>query len=78
MELEDLTFSLSPMILTASNDRTAKLWSVETGELVRSFEGHTDSVLSAVFSKDGDRVLTASFDSIAKLWNAETGQLIRT
>ena len=75
MELEDLTFSLSSMILTASDDNTAKLWNVETGELIRSFR-HTNWVESAVFSKDGDRVLTASDDNTAKLWNAETGELI--
>jgi WD40 repeat protein len=78
MELEDLEFSLSPMILTASADNTAKLWSAETGELIRSFEGHTRLVRSAVFSKDGDRVLTASHDNTAKVWNAETGELIRS
>merc|ERR1719265_1556843 len=78
MELEDLEFSLSPMILTASGDNSAKLWNVKTGELIRSFEGHTDLVRSAVFSKDGDRVLTTSRDKSAKLWNVETGKLIRS
>eukprot|EP00493_Phyllostaurus_siculus_P017525 UN17795 len=51
--LEASKLSLSPMILTASNDNTAKLWNVETGGLVRSFEGHIGWVFSAVFSKDG-------------------------
>ena len=50
MELEDLEFSLSPMILTASGDNAALLWNAETGELIRSFEGHSNGVWSAVFS----------------------------
>ena len=49
-DLQDLEFFLSPMILTASNDNTAKLWNAETGELIHSLEDHTNSVNSAVFS----------------------------
>ncbi|WP_204934605.1 hypothetical protein, partial [Roseibium sediminis] len=44
------------------------LWSVETGNLVKSFEGHEGYVWSAVFSKDETLVLTASDDNTAKLW----------
>ena len=76
--LASLRFSLSPMILTASEDNTAKLWNADNGQLIRSFEGHNGSVRSAVFSKDGDRILTASYDRTAKLWNAETGELIHS
>merc|ERR1712224_782145 len=65
------------LILTASNDNTAKLWNAKTEESIRSFEGHRDPVYSAVFSKDENRILTASEDHTAKLWNADTGELIR-
>jgi WD40 repeat protein len=75
-ELEALRFSR--MILTASRGNTPKLWNVDTGDLIRSFEGHTSWVLSPVFSEDGDRVLAASNDNTAKLWNTETGDLIRS
>ena len=71
-----MRFAPSPIILTASQDNTAKLWNAETGQLIRSFESHNRPVRSAVFSKDGDRILTSSFDNTAKLWNAKTGQLI--
>ena len=76
--LQALRLSLSPMILTASTDNTAKLWDADTGKLIRSFHGHNDPVNSAVFSKDGGRILTASHDNTAKLWNVETGQLIHS
>ena len=50
-ELEALEFFLSPMILTASRDNTAKLWNVETGQLIRSFGDHTHGARSAVSSQ---------------------------
>ena len=64
-------------VLTASWDKTARLWDVETGKEIRQFQGHTDMVWSAVFSGDGKRVLTASADKTARLWDAETGKEIR-
>ena len=62
-------------ILTASADRTAKLWDVTSGKLIVSFD-HRASVLYAVFSPDGTRILTASADNTAKLWDAASGKLI--
>ena len=40
--------------------------------------GHTDSVLSAVFSRDGTRVISASRDQTARTWNSETGLPVNT
>ena len=55
-------------VLTASDDKTARLWEAESGKLLATFQGHTGRVNSAVFSPDGRRVLTASEDSTARLW----------
>jgi WD40 repeat protein len=60
-------------ILTASEDRTARLWDAETGAAGPALRGHEDWVRSAVFSPDGRRILTASSDRTARLWDAETG-----
>src|SRR6266481_2793841 len=43
-----------------------------------AFQGHTNSLNSAVFSPDGWRVLTASKDNTARLWEAESGKLLAT
>ena len=40
--------------------------------------GHTDSVLSAVFSRDGSRVLSASRDQTARAWNSADGKPVAT
>ena len=49
-------------ILTASGDKTAKLWDAASGKLIASFD-HQGRVLNgAAFSPDGTRILTASAD----------------
>jgi conflict system STAND superfamily ATPase/WD40 domain-containing protein len=63
-------------VLTASWDRTAKLWEGSTGRLLASLEGHTGKVWSAQFSPDGTRVLTTSEDQTAKLWEGASGRLL--
>jgi len=60
------------LILTASDDKTAKLWAANDGELLHTFN-HNGSVHSAVFSPDGTLVLTASSDKTARLWSANGG-----
>ena len=48
--------------------RTARVWRLADGELVRELKGHTGWVRSAVFSADGVHVVTASDDRTARVW----------
>jgi WD domain, G-beta repeat len=62
-------------IVTASLDKTARLWDAETGKPIgEPLTGHAQTVRSAAFSPDGKRVVTASADKTARLWDAETGK----
>lgn len=54
------------MLLTSSDDNTARLWNVRDKQLVHKLSGHTDKVSQAKFSKDGRLVATASDDGTAK------------
>ena len=65
-------------ILTASSDKTARLWNAANGQPLATLLGHTAPVRSAVFSPDDQRILTASEDKTARLWNAANGQLLAT
>ena len=75
-----LTVVFGPILrlLTASKDKTAKLWSAASGECLRTFMGHENSVWSAVFSADGQQALTASRDGTAKVWSAASGECLLT
>jgi WD40 repeat protein/TPR repeat protein len=61
-------------IVTASADKTARVWDAAGGQQLRVLSGHTDVVESAAFSPDGRRIVTASFDKTARIWDAESGQ----
>lgn len=63
-------------IVTASEDRTARIWDLQSLRTIAVCAGHSDIVWSASFSPDGARVVTASKDGTARIWNAENGQQI--
>lgn len=68
-------------LATASSDYTAKIWSIESGECLRTLAGHRSAVRCAGFSPDGEFLATASNDSTAKIWaigSAESTQAVRT
>lgn len=55
--------------VTSSEDGTAKLWSLASGEVLETLNGHRGMpVRSAEFSQDGLMVVTASWDCRAIVW----------
>jgi WD40 repeat protein len=63
--------------LSGSDDKTVRLWDVDTGKELRRFAGHTESVVTVAFSPDGRRALSASSDETLRLWDVETGKELR-
>jgi WD40 repeat protein len=72
-------------ILTSSNDRTARIWTLkETAQangsttieaaVTQMFNGHEWAVVSAEFSDDGKFIITASEDNTARIWDAANGK----
>lgn len=49
-------------VLTASHDKTAAIWDVNSGEQITLLEGHAGVVSRAEFSSNGNYVLTVSCD----------------
>jgi WD40 repeat protein/TPR repeat protein len=60
-------------IVTASWDKTARIWDALTGVQLAILAGHGDTVTSAAYSPDGKRIVTASKDKTARIWDALTG-----
>jgi len=54
--------------LKGQKDFSIKLWDIESGTQVQTFEAHTKDVNSVIFSPDGNYILSASSDKSLKLW----------
>ncbi|MEK8021649.1 MAG: caspase family protein [Candidatus Parabeggiatoa sp.] len=65
------------IILTTSWDKTASLWDVNSGKVLKILAGHEDYVNYAEFSPNGKTVLTASSDNTARLWNIDNGKALK-
>ena len=63
----------SKYLATASADKTACIWEVETGDEVQCVS-HKSPVNAVAFSPDGDYLATASDDGTARLWDATSGE----
>jgi WD40 repeat protein/serine/threonine protein kinase len=62
-------------LLTVSDDHTAKLWDVETGELRRTLDDSAARLWRGHFDRAGKRVVTASFDGVARVYSID-GRLL--
>jgi len=65
-------------LVSGAADKFVKQFEVESGKLVRSFEGHTHHVLGVSWKGDGSRIASAGADNAIKVWNVETGEQHRT
>lgn len=73
--VQDVAFSPDGRrLLSGSNDATAKIWNVQTGECEVTMTGHTQSIYGVCWSPDGSRVATACYDHTAAIWNAGSGR----
>ena len=73
--LVDLSLSTDgSKVVTASADRTARIWDAHTGRLLHVLKGHRSGLTSAEFSPDGTLVVTTSLDWDSRLWNVRTGK----
>ncbi len=61
-------------IATASQDKTARLWDVATGQPIGAIMRHDDQVVRVTFSPDGRLIATASVDKTVRFWDARSGQ----
>jgi WD40 repeat protein len=75
-----LSVAISPdgqYLATGSHDSTVKVWSLHSGELLRTISGHSTAVLLVAFSPASKTLLTRSRAGTVKLWNLQNGELLK-
>jgi WD40 repeat protein len=69
----------STRLLTAGFDGVLRLANADSGEEIRVFRGHTNSVIwSVAITSDGRQAVSASQDCTLRVWDLATGSLQRT
>ena len=64
--------------VSASEDRTLKVWDLESGRALRTLEGHAAFVACVAVTADGQRAVSGSGDNTLKVWDLESGRALRT
>ncbi|KAJ9149332.1 Nuclear distribution protein PAC1 [Pleurostoma richardsiae] len=60
------------LLVSASRDKTLRIWDVSTGYCVKTLRGHADWVRDVDPSPDGRFLLSAGNDQTARLWDIST------
>ena len=68
-------------LVSASDDKSVRLWSVQRTKFLRGFTEHNNWVRSARWSPDGRYIVSCSDDKTVKIWGAgqdQSGQALHT
>ena len=67
---------VSPLVTTASDDKTVRLWDAVTSDCVIELRGHDNFVFCV--DQHHSTVVTGIFDETVKIWDLRTGEVEAT
>jgi len=63
--------------VSASWDKTLKVWDLNSGEVLQTLEGHGDWVTAVAIAPDGKTAVSASNDETLKVWDLNSGEVLQ-
>jgi WD40 repeat protein len=64
------------LLAAGGNDRSVRVWDVESGRITKVLRGHAARVPAVAFTPEALRLLSVGQDGLLKIWDPETGQEI--
>ncbi len=64
-----------PLVITASADKTVRVWNTDKGAAVRTLSGLTDEPMALAVSADGTMVAAGCYDGEIFIWQMSDGKL---
>ena len=64
--------------IVGSDNNVIRMWNPTTGDKIRTFRGHSQSVISIAVNAQNNLMASGSSDKTIKLWNLSTGELLST
>ena len=64
--------------VSASADKTLKVWDVGSGRELRTLSGHSSEVRAVAVTPDGQHAVSASEDTTLKVWELASGRELST
>lgn len=61
------------LLVSASWDRTVRVWDLESGQVVHVLEGHEQYVESVAVTPDGTHAISGSVDGTVRVWDLTVG-----
>jgi len=73
-----MRWSPNDALIALANNSSLTVVSSTSGQIVRSFSGHTGTILSVVWSPDASRIASGGTDNTIRVWDVNTGTELAT
>jgi len=61
-------------LVSASHDKTLKIWEVPSGNCRATLTGHTNEIRSVTITPDGKQIISGAHDHTIRVWNSSNGK----
>jgi WD40 repeat protein len=66
-----------PLLITASADKTVRIWNADSGAAVKTLSGLSDQIFALAISADGAMVAAGAYSGEVAIWKIADGMLIK-